>query len=1011
MKHVTCGWLLCGLLGVCPFVVQSAAAQGFAPPIAAERMAVDEGLVSRLFASEPEIRQPILVKVDDRGRLWTIQYLQYPNPAGLKRVKVDRWSRTVYDRIPEPPPRGPRGADRITILEDTDRDGTADRFKDFVTGLNLVTGLAFGHGGVYVLQVPYLLFYPDRDRDDVPDRDPKVLLKGFGMEDAQSLANHLTWGPDGWLYGVNGSTTTCQIRGIEFQQGVWRYDPLGDRFELFCEGGGNTYGLTFDERGNLFYSTNGGPFVHALQGGYFYKSFGKHGPLHNPYAYGHLPHVERDQVPGGPPTGGTIYLGDSFPARYRGKFIAGNFLGHTVSWWDVRPHQTTFRATYGDPLLIGNDTWFGPTDVCLAPDGGLFVCDFYDQRTAHPDPDANWDRSNGRIYSIRAAGSAACQPFDLAAMSSDNLVDLLTHRNRWYADRARIELAGRRDARVLSRLRTMALQRSHVEQALQGVWALHASGGFDDRVAAELLDHPDPSVRRWTVRLLGDASQISSTSVQRLVALARREPSSIVRLQLAATAKRLSADGGVAIALAILARDIDRSDPRIPWCLWWAIEDKALTAMPTLLEYFAHQDAWLNLSNRDQALRLVRRWAAAGNAKTYDACVTLLETTPDDQQAAMIAALSRGLSERAVGLHGIGQGGLFAEFATTAGTPTQVKRRYDPLTPALQQYIQTTWQEQRTDAVRLELALRVGLDEAYAHLLSLLDAQNPSAVRLIALDLLTDFGRPDCVPAVLGLLESDDERILVAAIKLLGRFDQRSITERLLDCYDTLGMSARNEVRAVLLSRRSSARMLVQRVDQGQLAAREISVDQLRPTASFNDSVLQELVVKHWGAIRPGTPEERLATMRRFNNDLRAGSGDRMRGKKLFTKHCGTCHQLFGEGTKLGPDLTTENRGSRAALLANLVDPSAVIRRQYLAYVVQTTAGQVFTGLLAEQNAGSVTIVDAKNQLTTLRRDQIETLRESPVSLMPEKLLDPLTPDELRDLFAYLQGESVISDQ
>ena len=160
---------------------------------------------------------------------------------------------------------------------------------------------------------PYLLFYPDANRDDVPDGNPQVLLSGFGMEDAQSMSNHLTWGPDGWLYGVNGSTTTCHIRGLEFQQGVWRFHPVTHEFELFCEGGSNCYGLTFDANGELFYSTNGGPFVHAVQGGYFYKSFGKHGPLHNLHAYHYFPELERDQVPGGPPTGGTIYLADAFP--------------------------------------------------------------------------------------------------------------------------------------------------------------------------------------------------------------------------------------------------------------------------------------------------------------------------------------------------------------------------------------------------------------------------------------------------------------------------------------------------------------------------------------------------------------------------------------------------------------------------------------------------------------------------------------------------------------------------
>src|SRR5215210_3885846 len=100
--------------------------QGYPPAEAARRMTVPDGLGVRLVASEPMIRQPVAIEFDDRGRLWVIQYLQYPNPAGLKRVKVDRYSRTVYDAVPPPPPRGPRGADRITILEDKDGDGRAD---------------------------------------------------------------------------------------------------------------------------------------------------------------------------------------------------------------------------------------------------------------------------------------------------------------------------------------------------------------------------------------------------------------------------------------------------------------------------------------------------------------------------------------------------------------------------------------------------------------------------------------------------------------------------------------------------------------------------------------------------------------------------------------------------------------------------------------------------------------------------------------------------------------------
>src|ERR1700676_3392484 len=149
-------------------------AQGYPFPEAARHMTAADGFQVKPVAGEPMVRQPVAIEFDDRGRLWVIQYLQYPNPAGLKRVKVDRYSRTVYDRVPEPPPRGPRGADRITILEDPDATGRYRKSKDFLSDLNLASGMAFGHGGVFVLQAPYLLFYPDRDRDDVPAGAPAV---------------------------------------------------------------------------------------------------------------------------------------------------------------------------------------------------------------------------------------------------------------------------------------------------------------------------------------------------------------------------------------------------------------------------------------------------------------------------------------------------------------------------------------------------------------------------------------------------------------------------------------------------------------------------------------------------------------------------------------------------------------------------------------------------------------------------------------------------------------------
>lgn len=996
-RSLTCLWLL--------IATTSALGQGYPPDVAASKMTVGEGLQVTLFASEPEVRQPILVKVDNRGRLWTIQYLQYPNPAGLKRVKVDRWSRTIYDRVPEPPPRGPRGADRITILEDTNGDGKADRSRDFVDGLNLCTGLEFGHGGVYVLQVPYLLFYPDADGNDVPDGDPKVLLSGFGMEDAQSLANHLTFGPDGWLYGVNGSTTTCNIRGIEFQQGVWRYHPQRDEFELFCEGGGNLFGLTFDERGNLFYSSNGGLFYHALQGAYFEKNFGKHGSLHNLYAYGHLSHVDNPGTPGSPTTGGTIYLGDTLPPQYRGAFLCGDFLGHTCSWWNVTPQGTTFAATRGGTLLAANDTWFGGTDLCYGPDGALYVADFHDQRTAHPDPDANWDRSNGRIYRIAAAKTPAVKNLNLDKLSGAELVVLLKHPNRWYANRARVILSQRRDAKVLPALEKMALRPEDPLMALQGLWGLHAVDQLTDELALKLLKHAAADVRCWTVRLLADRKQVSQPVAQALRELANTDNSAVVRQQLAASARRLPGESGLPIVWALLDRDLDDGDPRTMWSLWWAIEAKAVSDRKLVLQQFARPQAWQNASWRGNARRLVRRYAAEGTAAGYDACLKLLQATTEDQLPSAHGALALGLSERARGLSGFGTGGLFEQIGAAEKTDSATKKSFEPLTAELKSYVLDHWQAQRSEPLWLELALRSDSQEAQQYLSEQIgNDQLPESQRLSLLKSLAEFGHPKQAPEVLPLLSSKHSvAVRGAAIEALSRLAPTELSRPLLEMYRELSPELKSKARQALLSHPQTALALLTEVDAERMAVAEIPLDQLRLVAVHNDAKLDDLVRKHWGNIQPGTAEEKLATIRRLMNDLRAGSGDLAKGKALFGKHCATCHKLFGEGTELGPDLTPANRNDRAALLANIVDPAAVVRKQYVNYAVTTDSGRVLTGLIADQDAASITILDAKNQRAVVPRDQIEELSPAPTSLMPERLLEQLTPQELRDLFGYLE--------
>ena len=285
-------------------------------------MKVPDGLEVKLVACEPDVRQPVTMTFDDKGRMWVIQYLQYPTPAGLKAIKVDQYLRTVYDRVPEPPPKGPKGADRITILSDPDEQRPFSQGE----GLHRRPEPRFRH----VSRLRRRIRVPDpvspllplqATATDEPDGDPQVLLSGFGMEDAHAVGNSLQWGPDGWLYGAQGSTVTAHVRGLEFQQGIWRYHPVTKEFELFAEGGGNTWGLDFDAHGDAIAGTNWGDaaMLHQVQGGYYIKGFGKHGPLHNPHTYGYFDHVPCPNFKGGHVTcGGIVYQGDALPAKYPG---------------------------------------------------------------------------------------------------------------------------------------------------------------------------------------------------------------------------------------------------------------------------------------------------------------------------------------------------------------------------------------------------------------------------------------------------------------------------------------------------------------------------------------------------------------------------------------------------------------------------------------------------------------------------------------------------------------------
>ncbi len=496
-----------------PAKPKSAAANQPGPLTPAESLRqfkVADDLEIEQVLAEPLIAQPVFLNFDERGRMWVVEYRQYPAPAGLKVVSHDNFWRAVYDRIPPPPPNHFRGLDRITIHEDTHGDGIFDKHTTFVEGLNIVTAVVKGRGGVWVLNPPYLLFYPDRNNDDIPDGDPVVHLSGFGLEDTHSVANSLRWGPDGWLYGAQGSTVTGNMirPGLDKEpmhtmgQLIWRYQPEARRFEVFAEGGGNAFGVELDSQGRIFSGHNGGNTrgFHYVQGGYLQKGFEKHGPLSNPYAFGYFPPMSA------PPVerfthNFIIYDGGALPEIHNGKLFGVEPLQGRIVESELLPDRSTFKTSdLGHPVTSG-DKWFRPVDIKVGPDGAIYICDWYDEQVAHfRSQEGKVDATNGRIYRLKA----------------------INHKNRWFRQLALQLLGDRHDPRLAPQLRK-SLEANTGQLSLESLWALHLSGGLTEPVALKTLQHPDPFVRLWTARLLGDEQVVSPVLAKQLIRLARSQ--------------------------------------------------------------------------------------------------------------------------------------------------------------------------------------------------------------------------------------------------------------------------------------------------------------------------------------------------------------------------------------------------------------------------------------------------------------------------------------------------------
>ncbi|MFM7072225.1 MAG: PVC-type heme-binding CxxCH protein [Planctomycetota bacterium] len=989
------------------------------PAESLRRFQTPADLAVELVLSEPDIGQPLQLSWDTRGRLWVVEFRQYPNPAGLKMVSRDKFLRAVYDRVPPPPPRHFRGEDRITIHEDSNGDGVFDRHKTFVEGLSLVSSCAVGLGGVWVLNPPYLLFYPDRNGDDVPDGDPEVHLEGFWLEDSHSIANSLTWGPDGWLYGGQGSTVSGDVKRPgskdapvrSMGQLIWRYHPERRLYEIFAEGGGNTFGVEIDAKGRIYSGHNGGDTrgFHYVQGGYFQKGFGKHGALSNPYSFGYFPQMAHHSVPRFTHTF-VIYEESALPAAYRGKLFGVEPLQGRVVFSDFQPDRSSFKTRDLGHALTTTDSWFRPVDIKAGPDGGLYVADLYEQRIDHASHyQGRIDKGSGRVYRIKAKDGRSGAKVELgvkptgavptpatpatpaipatpatpaaAATAFAPALAALRSDDRWQRQAAQRVLADAvanraagKGAAALAELLRGELSKSTGQTALETLWALHRAGGLDESTALRALDHDDPYVRLWTARLLGDQNAVTPALRDKLAELAYRDPHVAVRSQLAATARRLPAADALAIVRQALTRSEDLDDIHVPLLLWWAIESHAEPARDAVLAMFADPALWRQpLTRKHITQRLMRRYAATGARKDLLTCARLLELAPDDESR---KALMAGFEEAYQG-------------RSLAGLPNE-------LAAAIA----------KSGGASLPLRLRQGEDAALQDALKLLadpKADNKSRRQLV--EVLGQVVRPAALPTLLELVDkAGDEPLRMATLTALQAYDDPRVAGKLVETFARWQRDTQAAAVSVLAARKTWTLALLDAVADGRVPRESLAAADVKKLVLRPDAQIADRVRALFGEVQGATTGEMRAQVERLHDAILAGSGNPYNGKQLYIASCGKCHRLFEDGGRIGPELTSYKRDDLRRMLLNVVNPSAEIREGFENYVAITGDGRTLNGFISDQDAQVVTLRGPDGQTTVLPRADLEDLKAVPVSLMPEGLLKDLSDQQIRDLFAYLRS-------
>ena len=1006
IQKMRCCILTVAILGMVPFAVadefiprRQSAPPGppLTPDQAMAKMTLPPGFRVELVASEPALQNPVAMAFDDRGRIYVTESFEYPR------------------REPGP------GRDRIKIFEDKDGDGLAETVTVFAEGLNIPSGIAVGHGGVWVANAPDLLFMEDTDGDDVADKQT-VIVTGFGRDDTHELPNALTWGPDGCLYGLNGvfnrSVVKQEDRVFDFTCALFRIDPITKKFDLFCEGTSNPWGVAFDHEGSAFISACVIDHLwHLTESAYYLRQGGPY-PPHTWFADSIVKHQHQMAAY----CGIEYFDSPAYPKQYRDKLYMGNIHGGCLNSDRVERSGATYKG-FGEPdFLTANDVWFMPVAQKVGPDGCMFVLDWYDRYHCYQDANADpkgVDRGHGRLYRIVHENRPKPKVKDFSKLGNAELEGLLSDENIFNRQRSQLELQERRvvttDPECAKRLQALVLNSSsQLKYRMHALWSLIGSGTLPTDFLNQLLDDSSPELRAWGARTAGRQNAREPSTLERMKKTAiDKDPR--VRLQASIAAPKMavgqtaSADN-VRQQINVLRNS--SNDPILPRVVWQNLLPHLLEQQSLIMDSL--------LQNVDEREDLLRDMAPRIASRLVSEVKPTIADEPSQRAVNSVLRLASGLSEKQPNLSAAVLESILAKARTG-----EIKN--DALSTILMKWLASNAAKGPFLAIgETSLASLTSLQKAIISVRLL--CANPDAIetaRKIVLTSQIDGAlRKQMLQAVIpiqpkvaseALLQLLDDlksqrnvdvgysdAAMDAGISLAGAED----TVQLVAALPSLKSNVQAAIAERMCRRVDTAQALLSQIVDGKLRKELISPNRIRLLAADSNESIRSAVAKIWGKVNLETTQERDEVVTRMGNVLRRDArGDAEQGLVVYDRICGQCHLMNGRGYEVGPNITANGRGSYEQLLVSVFNPSLVIGDAYKSVTLRTVDGTVFTGLLVEKSDKRTVIKVQGGKEETIPAEDIEEFKQDKKSLMPEGVENQMTTQELADLFALLTLE------